>query len=241
MRRIYYPALAPGRLTLATAQAHHVRDVLRLGVGDELELFDDSGATALARIELISPRQVAVEVTAVHQPTAATFTFDVASAVPKGARADWMVEKLSELGTRRFIPLSTARSVVEPGGRNKIERWQRLAAEAARQSRRPGMMEIAVLTSLPAALDQALANGAASRAWCLSTGGEAQPVGRLLGQPLPPHLTLFVGPEGGWSEDEVDEFRQAAALFVRLGATVLRIETAALAAAALAASLSPQP
>jgi len=142
-RRIHVPVLAVGETRLDEAQAHHARDVLRLTQGAEVEVFDDEGRAACGTL-LIAPGAVAVRVEHLDEASAgSSVRLTVASAVPKGERADWMVEKLSELGVAAFVPLATARSVVLPEGRNKRQRWARIATEAAKQSRRAGVMQIA--------------------------------------------------------------------------------------------------
>src|SRR5439155_11117754 len=118
-----------GEIALNAAEAHHLRDVLRLPVGTVVEVFDDSGHVAGAAISHSDERHVRVVVQALHE-AAVTPALTVAAAVPKGERADWMVEKLSELGVDRFIPLVTARSVVLPAGKNKTSRWTRIAVES---------------------------------------------------------------------------------------------------------------
>jgi 16S rRNA (uracil1498-N3)-methyltransferase len=156
----------------------------------------------------------------------------IASAVPKGARADWMIEKLSELGVARFVPLMTQRSVVHPEGKNKIERWQRLAAESAKQSRRAGVMSIDPLTPVADVLKKF-----AGRAAYLSTAAGALPPSSIF-HPPSSSLTLLIGPEGGWSDDELAGFAARDLTALTLGATILRVETAAIAAAAVVAALA---
>jgi 16S rRNA (uracil1498-N3)-methyltransferase len=230
-RRLLVPELHVGRVALPGDQAHHARDVLRLGVGDAVELFTATGRTGAGLI---------VEGLALM----------IASAVPKGARGDWMIEKLSELGVARFVPLMTARSVVHPEGRNKIERWQRLAAESAKQSHRSGVMRIEPLTALdevlkglsgPAAY---LSTAAPAATVPLSTWFAGRTTGKPEGMPVPPgaehsqSLTLLVGPEGGWSEEEMGRFAERHLTPLTLGRTILRVETAAIAAAAVVAALT---
>ncbi len=226
-RRVHVPDLRPGRIALPPAEAHHVRDVLRLAVGDDLDLFDAAGGTAIARIVAVTPGVVAVEVSAVTAAVRPAVALTVAAAVPKGDRADWMVEKLSELGVARLVPLAAARSVVLPAGRNKADRWDRIAVESAKQSRRPGVMAVDAVTPLAAVL------GAGPPGWVLSTeGGDARPVGSV---PVPETLTVLVGPEGGWTPDELAACAAAGWSAVRLTPTVLRVETAAVAVAAVVA------
>jgi 16S rRNA (uracil1498-N3)-methyltransferase len=231
-RRLLVPELRVGLVPLPVDQAHHARDVLRLGVGDDVELFTASGRTAAGVIVETTALAVVVEVREIRE-AADGLALTIASAVPKAARGDWMIEKLSELGVARFVPLMTARSVVHPEGRNKIERWQRLAAESAKQSRRMGVMQIEPLT----ALDDALARLSGTAAF-LSTAAGAVPLSSIL-HPPSSSLTLLVGPEGGWSEQELARFAQRHLTPITLGGTILRVETAAIAAAAVVAALMP--
>ena len=241
VRRIHTSTLrAAGDLTLSEREAHHARDVLRLGTGDVVELFDDAGATARGTIVSSATAGVVVRVEAPSAATAGDVAvrLTVAAAVPKGDRAEWMIEKLSELGVERFIPLATARSVVLPEGKNKRDRWTRIATEAAKQSRRRGVMRIAELTKLGNALADATGAGAC---WHLSTAAAATRVLDLVG-PVPPRaLTAFVGPEGGWTDEELAQFESAGATAVKLTPTVLRVETAAVAIAAILGSMPPSP
>src|SRR5688572_25678149 len=147
-RRLLVPTLIRGRISLPPDQAHHARDVLRLKQGDPVELFTPTGQTATATLISITPSQVLAEVHEIHDRPRSAIHLTIASAVPKAARADWMIEKLSELDVARFIPLITDRSIVHPEGQSKLQRWQRLAAESAKQSRRPGVMQISPLTRL---------------------------------------------------------------------------------------------
>src|SRR5205823_12780865 len=125
-----------------------------------------------------------------------------------GERADWMVEKLSELGAAAWLPLITARGVVLPEGKNKRERWARIASESAKQCRRRGILRIAELTPLSQAARIVTDTG--GTAWCLSLADDAAPVATVLADARPARLTVFVGPEGGWTAGEADEMRAAA-------------------------------
>lgn len=246
-RRIHVRHVRPGLLPLDAAQAHHARDVLRLPDGAAVEVFDDVGRVGQARLVFGTANDPAVRVEQVaDHPSSPVIRLTVAAAVPKADRADWMVEKLGELGVAEFIPLATARSVVLPGGRNKHDRWVRIATEAAKQSRRAGVMRVGELTSVDDAI-RSSSNDAGSALWCLSTElPDALPIHQAAGQlKSGAPLTAFVGPEGGWSEQELRQFSSADVRPVRLTGTVLRVETAAVATAAvvgcLAASGAPAP
>jgi 16S rRNA (uracil1498-N3)-methyltransferase len=242
-------ALHAGPVELDRDEAHHARDVLRLGVGDAVELFDDAGAVGRAVIERCDAGAVVVRVDRV-EPRPAAGALTIASAVPKGDRAEWMVEKLSELGVDRFVPLAAARSVVLPAGKNKRDRWQRIATEAAKQSRRAGVMRIEVLTEVvslltpspgsPEVTAQRLVRGWGEGSVCyLDTDPRAQSlIDHLQSQisDLRSQITLLIGPEGGWTDEETAVMRDRGLTGVKLTATILRVETAAVAAAAIVAT-----
>lgn len=229
MRRVHVHHLTPGRVELEADGAHHLRNVLRLTVGTEVELFDDGGSVAVGTISAIEP-QVVVEVSSVTRSAYTAPAITVASAIPKGERADWMIEKLSELGCARFIPLATARSVVLPEGKNKLERWRRIATEAAKQSRRAGVMTVDELSRLNVVAEATTPPGLA-----LSTDPNAKSLLDAI-ECARKSLTLFIGPEGGWTDNELRLFEQNAIRAAKLTDTVLRIETAAIAACTVAAT-----
>jgi 16S rRNA (uracil1498-N3)-methyltransferase len=230
MRRILVPKAAVGRVEISGPQAHRLRDVLRLAPGEKVEVFDRTGVRGAAMIDSVTPDSVFLLIEQVSDPGPSRASLTIASAIPKGARADWMIEKLSELGVDIFIPLATERSVVLPKGSGKSDRWQRLAAEAAEQSARAGVMQIDPLVELPKFIENITAAG--SSAWYLSPAQEADSILRLISR-LPPTLTLLIGPEGGWTDREIAIFHDAGIAPLRLTSTILRIETAAVAAAAI--------
>ncbi len=233
-RRFHVSAVQVGRICLDVASSHHAKSVLRLQVGDAVELFD-AASTGQGVIDGFDGSRVWVIVSQLAKASTATRPVHVASALPKGSRADWMIEKLSELGVARFTPLVTERAVVVPQGVSKLARWQRLAEEAARQCERAGVMQIAP----PTPLDELIAAGpgifcstdpaAPALAWVAS---QAQQAGELI---------LAVGPEGDFSPAEFAAFKLADWRAASLGRTILRVETAAIVAAVLATLALDQP
>jgi 16S rRNA (uracil1498-N3)-methyltransferase len=240
LRRVHVSHLTPGELPVDPGQARHVRDVLRLEAGAAVEVFDDAGAVAAGEL-VFDGRELRVRVNAVTPVDSgvARREWTIAAAVPKGERADWMVEKLSELGTAEFLPLAAARSVVLPDGRNKRERWARIATEAAKQSRRAGVMRIGELTRVNDGI-AAIAGLPDRVGWYFSTATDARPFAEAAAAlPHGASITAFIGPEGGWTNEELSRFAAAGFTPVQLTDTVLRVETAAIAAAALIGLLAP--
>lgn len=231
MRRIHLSKLQIGQIVLPSAQAHYLRDVLRLAVGTEVEAFDVAGAVGKGMIAALSDNHVTIEIRRIEQTEPAAGRLTVASAIPKAARADWMIEKLSELGVDRFIPLAAERSVVLPDGEKKFERWQRLAAEAARQSQRSGIMQIDPLISLEPLISRK--SDADGLRWHLAIRPDAQPMVDLVASLPSMSILIFIGPEGGWTPGETAAFQAANIPPVLLTPTTLRVETAAVAAAAI--------
>jgi 16S rRNA (uracil1498-N3)-methyltransferase len=227
MRRVYVPAVLSGDLELPGDESHHLAHVLRLEVGSTIELFDMAGNVGQAEIIALAPGVRVRVLSLTSQPPVRQLT--VAAAVPKADRADWMIEKLSEIGVTRFIPLRTRHSVVHPEGRSKLQRWERIAIEAAKQSHRTGVMHIDLLTPLTQLLHSADQSVDLSTLLALSTHN-APPLRHVAAAH---HGVLLIGPEGGWSPEELAQFQQFNIASASLGSTILRIETAALIAAAI--------
>lgn len=205
--------------------------------GDAVELFDDSGATARGTLERCDAQRVVARIDRVDAKRN-TSGIIVASAVPKGDRADWMIEKLCELGVDRFIPLRTARSVVLPTGKSKRDRWRRIATETSKQSRRTGVMGIEELATLESALERCSGDDCVY----LTPESDAAPLASMVQSGLGyGQSAMFVGPEGGWTDEEISKMKQAGLTGARLTGTILRVETAAVVAAAVVACWHNRP
>lgn len=223
--RFHIDDLSAPLVRLGDEESQHARKVMRVAVGDVVELFDGQGSVASAEVSAVG-RAVELRVIERHRAERVKPWIDLAVAVPKGDRAAVLAEKAAELGADRLIPLICERSVVDPR-QGKVERWRRIAVEAAKQCGRPWGMEVAE----PAALAKVLRE-VDHEVRLIADTGEAG-VSRTPPRPrAEDRVLVLIGPEGGWTEGE----RTAAALagFTpwRLGPYVLRIETAALAALA---------
>jgi 16S rRNA (uracil1498-N3)-methyltransferase len=192
-------------------------------VGDVVELFDGRGGAT--RSEVIALGDDWVDLIAIGTPPgerAAPFPLTLASAVPKGERFDWLVEKATELGVERLIPIVTERSVVEPGSA-KLSRLQRSIIEASKQCGRNRLMVL----DAPARWVDFVQSASASLKFLADRDG--QPAQRVATIPRDRAVTLAVGPEGGFSPAERATAERAGWQRICLGAYTLRVETAALA------------
>lgn len=142
-------------------------------------------------------------------------------AVPKGKRMDLVVEKAAEIGAAKVVPIVSEHSVVRAGEGNKLERWRRISESAARQSLRRSVPEV----GLPVSFREALETAEGARI-VLYNSPELPPLEAVVSSPA----SLFVGPEGGWSEGEVGLARERGAILARIGPYRLRSETAGIAA-----------
>jgi 16S rRNA (uracil1498-N3)-methyltransferase len=206
-------------LELPPGESNHVHNVLRGGNGDFIEVVDGEGRLFAAR--LCSGVEVAV-VEELEGPGGADVEISLYQAVPKGGRMDFVVEKATEVGATRIVPLLAERGVVTPR-EGKVGRWRRVAEAAARQALRLGVPEVAE----PVRFEDA-ASEVGERGVLLHNAPDLQPVEAVVGAPV----SLFVGPEGGWSDRELLFAEEAGITFGGLGPYRLRSETAGIIAVA---------
>lgn len=217
-----------GKGALDEDEARHAGTARRIRVGDAVALIDGAGTRAAAVVEAVSRRGLEFTVrerTRVPRPAVSVF---VASAVPKSERFRTLIDMLTQIGVAGIVPLVCERSTVKPK-RSALDRWRRIAIEACKQSRNPYLPRLEEPRSVRASLDRVPRGGVIAFA---DIEGEALP-GML---PARGSLHLYVGPEGGFTGTEFDALRAAGARPVSLGGNVLRVETAAVVAAALGLS-----
>lgn len=227
--RVYVEApLLPGqRQQVAGSAANHIARVLRLEVGDVLTLFDGRGGEYAGSIDAIGRGVVSIEVHEHRQlERESPLDLTLAQGISRGERMDWVVQKATELGVSRIIPLLTGRTVVQLDAgqaRKKLEHWRAIAVAACEQSGRNRVPEISRPFSLSGFLP------AASVGTRLLLSPRANQRLAEIPSAVPP-VTVLIGPEGGLSEDEQQGAQAAGFTPVRLGPRVLRTETAAMAA-----------
>jgi 16S rRNA (uracil1498-N3)-methyltransferase len=217
--------IGDGFVRFSPAQAHQIGRVLRLRPGDAVQVFDGTGCELRAALLSAAAARV-LEATRRPPPP---LRISLAQVVPRGARMDLIVAKATELGASRIQPLESAHSVRRAAER--MARWQRIAVEAAEQSGRVHVPDLA----RPCDLNNFLERHPADEPLILChAGGEAPPLAALCGALAGAGaLSLLVGSEGGFGAEELARCRDAGARPAWLGPRLLRAETAALAALAV--------
>lgn len=214
---------------------------MRLKAGDAVELFDGRGHVAEGVIETTSKRAVTVSVEATQlQPFELRHQLTLAVAMSKAHRQGYLVEKCTELGVAAIWPIIAERSVTKPG-ETAVEKWSRRAIEAAKQSGRAWVPTIAAVIPFAEAV---LGISGFSAAFFCDLNSDSIPFQAVMTQfdnrqpKIDNPIIAFVGPEGGWTDEERQAARNAGMTSVCLSPTILRAETAAVALCAVVAAQS---
>ena len=226
------PLAAGGAVALDSDQVHYLRSVLRLGPGDAVAFFDGRAGEWLAVIETLGKHAGTARLERQTRPQTQEPELWLLFAPVKRARIDLIVEKATELGASRLLPVMTRRTNVT---RVNTDRLRATAREAAEQTERLSVPEVAE----PQRLDQALASFPSDRRLILcDETGSAPPLAEILRQGPAP-LGVLIGPEGGFAPDELDGLRKLPFVTgVGLGPRILRADTAALSALAVIQALT---
>jgi 16S rRNA (uracil1498-N3)-methyltransferase len=229
--------LQPPYAWLEDEEHHHLSRVLRKGPGERVWLLDEQGNSYRAEVTEVGRRQTRLVLLEKRKAPAGRLKLVLAQALLKLKNMDLVVQKAAELGVGVIVPIEAARSVVRIEGKEtpKLERWRKIAREAAKQSRRPDIPSI----EPPQSFLTFLGTRAEPKRLILSENG-----GRLLRDILvaepgrregakTPEVVVLVGPEGGWTVEEERRARERGFEAVSLGERILRSETAALAVSAV--------
>jgi len=228
-RRFFVNEVRGGRAEITGENAHHLTRVLRVEAGQKYEITDNHRVWLA---EVAAARRALVEFTVIEElaagPEPAQTTLYLA--LIKFDRFEWALEKATELGVTRIVPVQTQRSErgLEEGARKRVERWRRIAHEASEQSRRLRAPEIAD----PLRFSKILAETSGPGLWLDEKPG-APPLIKAASTGIGNSVAVAVGPEGGWADAEREEFGAAGWLAASLGPSVLRAETAVCAALAV--------
>jgi 16S rRNA (uracil1498-N3)-methyltransferase len=231
-RRWIADEVSEDRAALTRANAAHLARVLRARVGQRFDI-GCGDQLRLGTITSISDDRVEFEL---GETLAAPSTLDVTLllAIFKFDRLEWAIEKCTELGASRIVPVVGRRTEqhLAAAAAKRVERWRRIAHEASQQSRRLASPVI----DDPMKLKQALALETSTKL-LLDETEQCSTLREALSDGNPESIALAIGPEGGWAADEIELFHAAGWQSVTLGSTILRAETAAIASLAAVASL----
>ena len=231
-RRWIADEVSGNQAALVGAHAAHLAVVLRARVG---QCFDIATGEALrsGRITSVTPERVEFKL-GEEIPASGTANISLLLAIFKFDRMEWAIEKCGELGVARIIPLIARRT--DPhlvrAAEKRVERWRRLGQQASEQSRRMAV----IIVNEPLKVKDAASFSAPTRIVLAESEHQVMLKDALQSHSPSDELLLAVGPEGGWTEDEIGIFSRAGWISASLGSTILRAETAAIAATAIAMS-----
>ena len=230
-RRWIADEVSGDRAALVGGHAEHLARVLRAQVGQECDIVAE-GVVRRGRITDVAPHRIGFAL-GEEVPAAVPPQVHLLLAVFKFDRFEWAIEKATELGIGRITPVLARRSdahLVAAAGK-RVERWRRIAREAAEQSRRTTPPEV----TDPSNLAGVLGGGNGTRI-VLAESEQGTTLKQALASAAEP-VMLAIGPEGGWTNDEIKRFRESGWISASLGSTILRAETAAIAALAIVMSV----
>jgi 16S rRNA (uracil1498-N3)-methyltransferase len=245
-RRFYAPpaafAVDEKSITLSAEETRHARDVLRLQSGDEIFVFDGLGREFQCSVQNIRRDSSELSVLAEVEPARPESPLDLTLAIAllKGEKFDLVIQKATELGVQRIVPLATERGDVRlrdsDNAQKRLTRWQRIALEAAKQTGRAYVPRIEAPLTLDLKLRSAgeikgISTDAARLMFSERAGRSLSDATNNFGRVK--EIIALVGPEGGWTDDETELARESAWEIVTLGGRILRAETAGITVVAL--------
>jgi len=258
-RRFYSPPedISNSTVTLSTDETHHLTHVLRLTPGNPAFVFDGCGREYKCTFRGITNNRAHLEINeTLSRVVESPLHLTLAQALAKGEKFDLIIQKATELGVTRIVPLMTRYADVKLDDQlvtRRLERWRRISLEALKQCGRRRLVEITTPCTLPQLLDLAASDTVAQAAGLRTDSSEPparEPAAcatfllfserggvaiteALEGVPKPASIVALVGPEGGWSDDELDLLDRHGSKPVSLGPRMLRTETAAVVAITL--------
>ncbi|HVF47710.1 MAG TPA: 16S rRNA (uracil(1498)-N(3))-methyltransferase [Pyrinomonadaceae bacterium] len=215
-------------VVLDADETRHLRDVLRLSVGEEVSVFDGTGREALATVMETGKKTTLLSIIEETAPASPESPLEItlAPTVLNGERYDLIIQKSVELGVTRLVPIHTVRCDVKlKDAARRLERWRRIALEATKQCGRARLMKVGEPTEFFDLIDQQ----AAKQIFMFSERGGANFPDGVPGD----KITVVYGPKGGWEDSELEAARSAGVRVVTLGGRIMRAETAAIAITAI--------
>jgi 16S rRNA (uracil1498-N3)-methyltransferase len=222
------------QILISGKEAHHILDVMRLKVSDQIVVFDGTGKEYIGKVKEASRKSLSLEIIkerdAVNQER---YGVTLIQAIPKKDKMDYIVEKATELGVGRVIPITTARTIPDWNESKKagiVERWQKIAQEAAKQCGRAILPEIGQISTL----EEAVRNiDGYNPKLIAALSDKAVKLKDALKNCPPGNIIAAIGPEGDFTPEEIDFANGAGFKTISLGPRVLKSDTAALALLAM--------
>lgn len=235
MHRFFAPPenFIDGNVTLGLEETRHLRDVLRLHDGDKASVFDGRGREYLCTVEKISKKDSILSTVREIPPTApeSPLDFTLAAAILPGEKFDLVVQKAVELGISILQPLYTKRCEARAeGSGRRLERWKKIALEAAKQSGRAKLMEVPEPCQIADFLPRCRSLKSNIESLILFSERDGS---EFSGIKENKKMTAVIGPKGGWEDSELESARDNGFSIVTFGGRILRAETAAIAMSAI--------
>jgi len=230
MRRFYAPSdnFQDEQIRLDVDETRHLRDVLRLDIGEEVSVFDGTGREfrcVIGEIEKKHSSLTVIEETASASPES-SFEITIAATILNGDKYDLIIQKAVELGVSRVVPIQTIRCDVKlKDAAKRVERWRRIALEATKQSGRAKLMEVAEPVSF-----EKLVGDVDGKTAVLFSERDGRDFSTVVAAKK---ITAIFGPKGGWDDSELEIARSCGLNIVTLGGRILRAETASIAITAI--------
>jgi 16S rRNA (uracil1498-N3)-methyltransferase len=216
--------------SMENEQAHYVSNVRRFETGDEIMIFDGLGNSYKARITSISKRHVKGAIIS-SSYSLLDFKINIYTAIPKGDRFEWLIEKAGELGISEIVPLNAKRSINTSVSQNKLERYKKISVAASSQCARNDIMKI----SSPLDFKTACQKAAKNTGYMNIIPWESEDRNALVKTKENKYAgaNIFIGPEGGFENEEIEFAQSLGIKTVTLGKNILRVETAAVVSSVL--------
>lgn len=220
-------------VTVSGEEAHHIIRVLRCRPGEVINISDGGNVESLGVISDIDTRDIKIRFKIVEQNKQKEIRpfITLLQGLPKGEKFDWILQKNTEIGVSKFIPVITERTVVNIAPsklKRRKERWEKIIAEAAKQSMRMDIPEIDKVMTFDSGLEEIKNHQLSIIPWEQEKKTSLKQIIRGVNKSIS-RIAVFIGPEGGYSVDEVERAKKFGAVPVSLGPRILRTETAAMA------------
>lgn len=218
-------------------QFHYLSNVRRFSVGDEINIFDGLGNSYKARIDNIDKKSMKGTILSSKTLVLPDKKISLYTAIPKGERFDWLIEKASEIGISKIAPVIYSRSVVKELSDNKIERYKKISISASSQSWRADIMPIEKPVKFDEVIEKICDEKNTLNVLPWESEEEKSILSLLNENKDIKNINIFIGPEGGFDKTEIDVALKNNFKTVTLGKNILRVETAAIVASSIATAI----